>query len=472
MEPPVVPDGEVRAGAEHHAVSLNDVEKARRASVLAYCARLCNPAAIADAADAAFADFRAALETGGRDEVVDLDRVLLEATRDAAAARVEPPSASPRIASRRSSNTCRLMPMLLAARASGRLGASDRAAVERHLTRCPRCRELDSRRDEAEEAYAALLGAPVPGAPAPVAEEPFAPGDPEPEVTAAGPFANDAPEAEPYADDEPLAATEALADHEPFAETEPLSDPAPHDEPAAEPPPPEDALAPRDAEEAGGRTHDRPDTAEYDVLSEGDGSEPRRGDRGRKAIVAVLAAGVVIFAIGLVQLLGGDDESTTQPSPPAAKPAAAPAVAPPADTGPSRAELRFRARLRSLGDRELGPGTTGADVRALQKLLGVQQTGNYGELTAYAVRQFQAGHDLPATGVADQATKRKLARRRKPPESAPVPPPAAPSTPPPANGTTPPPTGGTATPTTPTPGSGTTPPPAGDGTGTAPNSGQ
>src|SRR4051794_32416598 len=90
MEPPVVPDGEVTlAGAGHRAVSLNDVEKQRRASVLAYCARICDPDRIAEAADAAFAELGARLEASGPDQVVDLDRELLEATREAAAARVD-----------------------------------------------------------------------------------------------------------------------------------------------------------------------------------------------------------------------------------------------------------------------------------------------------------------------------------------------------------------------------------------------
>jgi peptidoglycan hydrolase-like protein with peptidoglycan-binding domain len=92
----------------------------------------------------------------------------------------------------------------------------------------------------------------------------------------------------------------------------------------------------------------------------------------------------------------------------------------------------MRARLRSMGDRELGPGTEGDDVKALQKLLGVPQTGTYADLTAFAVGQFQARHGLKATGIADAATKRKLARREHPPKNPPTPP--APSTPPAGSG--------------------------------------
>ena len=56
-----------------------------------------------------------------------------------------------------------------------------------------------------------------------------------------------------------------------------------------------------------------------------------------------------------------------------------------------------------------------ATPKALQKLLGVSQTGNYGELTTFAVTDFQSKHGLKATGIADEATKRALARRSKPP---------------------------------------------------------
>src|SRR3954451_6909978 len=204
MEPPVVPDGSMTpAGVGHRAASMGDVERARRASVLAYCARICDPHRIAEAADAAFAELTAALEAAPSYQTVDLDRMLLEATRDAASKRIDatsPAAPGGRLRSRRSTNTCALMPTLLAGRASGRLGAGDRAAVERHLTKCAACRELEQRRDEAEQAYNSLVGAPVePDEP----QEPFAPGDPEPEVFASRSDSEQQPEA--------LAGTEAFA---------------------------------------------------------------------------------------------------------------------------------------------------------------------------------------------------------------------------------------------------------------------
>jgi hypothetical protein len=553
MEPPVVPDGEVTlAGARRQAVSLNDVERARRASVLAYCARLCDPARIAEAADAAFAELHSQLEAMTSDRAVDLDRMLIESTRDAAAARVDSSSGASRLASRRG-RTCWLMPTLLAARASGRLGASDRAGVERHLARCADCRELARRRDEAEQAYGALLGTPVaPAAPA----EPFAPGDPDPEVAATRGEAETAPVslgdeaaasgaaaagesgavseseeageaeaawAEP-ADDSTLGEAEAAwaetapdeadtpwpepadesaggaeaiwtepaddsADEAEAASAEPASELEPEPasleddrEPTFEP----DHHSPLHQPEVRSRDDDPADaelltqsTAEWDPLAEPDEDERQtevdplaattdRPRRPRRALIAAMfIAGVVILAIGLLQI--GDDDDTDTPTPAerqAAAPAPAQTPAAPAEDAPSRADLRTGARLRALGDRELAPGTSGDDVKALQRLLGVSPTGNYGDLTAFAVGHFQARHDLPATGIADEATKRRLARRPRPPRQAPAPP--ATTSPaesqqqpaqPPATGEAAPPAGQQAP--TPPAQQGATPPPAG-----------
>ena len=508
MEPPVVPDGEVTlAGAGHHAVSLGDVERARRASVLAYCARICDPARIAEAADAAFAGLHAALEAAPSYQTVDLERALLEATREAAAQRVDAAAAAVgRLGSRRATKTCSLMPTLLAARASGRLGASDRAGVERHIARCAACRDLEQRRDEAEQAYAALTGTAVEPDPA---AEPFAPGDPEPEVFASRPEDGGAGEdAAPASDDEPYGYAEEVpaplpqpdevaeepeafgeAEAEAFgeAETEALGEPEALHEPEPEAVDERDAFELRDLEAPpaaadaplGDETAERtvPDepaapengamdarlldppefgspvpapghTEEFDVQAELDREEsdepwdpraklptwrdgaPVGGTRTRRRpswalIGGLFLLGVVILVAGLLQLGGDDDSGTTATRPAERQTAAAPAPAteqPAAEPQPSRAELRRRARLRSLGDRELGPGTTGDDVRALQKLLGVSPTGNFGELTTLAVRDFQAKNGLPATGIADEATKRKLARRSRPPRQAPTPP--------------------------------------------------
>lgn len=486
MEPPVVPDGSVSAaGADDRAVSLGDVQRARRASVLAYCARICDPTRIGEAADAAFAELHAALEAAPSYRPVDLDRMLLEATRHAAAERVDAtaPTSGGRLGSRRSTRTCELMPTLLAARESGRLSASDRAALERHLTKCASCRDLAQRRAEAEQAYTALIGAAVePSDP----QEPFAPGDPEPEVFAsrseaksagamafaaaepeafgqeadrapepddfepegledeAEPQAAAEPEAEPFAepedegfDDEP----EPEAFSEPGAATEPEPEAFSEPEVATEPEPePEDDTSMRLADPPEFELPAPPvHTEEFDAFADepddprdtmpgwrdgapigGKRTRTRRGP-GRGVIIGLFVAGLVILAIGLAQLFSGGDDGGDSGQKPAARQAAATPAPAPAQQ-PTRAELRRRARLRSLGDRELGPGTSGDDVKALQKLLGVSQTGNFGELTTFALTDFQSKHGLKATGIADEATKRKLARRTKPPRQAPTPP--------------------------------------------------
>ena len=60
---------------------------------------------------------------------------------------------------------------------------------------------------------------------------------------------------------------------------------------------------------------------------------------------------------------------------------------------------------------EMGVGTTGANVRSVQAFLiknGYLKLGAptqyYGARTALAVKAFQAAHDLPQTGIVDQAT--------------------------------------------------------------------
>lgn len=212
----VADHGSTAAGASPAgAISPSDLEETRRASVLAYCSRLCDPERIAEAADAAFSGLRATVDASvSAGAMVDLDRALLESTRSAAAERAsaaEPPSRVARIVSSRSGTTCDLMPRLLAGRASGRLGGSDGAAVERHLSRCAACRGHQRRRDEAEQAYAALLHGPAPRLAdlraAPAGVEPAA--EPEP-----------APVPEPVAHAEPAPVAATLAPPPPPGGTE------------------------------------------------------------------------------------------------------------------------------------------------------------------------------------------------------------------------------------------------------------
>jgi sortase A len=85
------------------------------------------------------------------------------------------------------------------------------------------------------------------------------------------------------------------------------------------------------------------------------------------------------------------------------------------------AQRRTQARLDLLGDRQLGPGMTGPDVRELQRLLGMPVTGTFDANTTAAVLAFQRDHGLPQVGRAGSQTKRALARRAHPPSRPPTP---------------------------------------------------
>jgi putative chitinase len=54
-------------------------------------------------------------------------------------------------------------------------------------------------------------------------------------------------------------------------------------------------------------------------------------------------------------------------------------------------------------------GSTGPDVVKLQKALGVTADGSFGAGTETALKQWQAGSGMTATGVADPATLKKIA---------------------------------------------------------------
>ncbi|MEA2471936.1 MAG: putative peptidoglycan binding domain, partial [Thermoleophilaceae bacterium] len=85
------------------------------------------------------------------------------------------------------------------------------------------------------------------------------------------------------------------------------------------------------------------------------------------------------------------------------------------------ARSRVAARLKALGNRQLGPGMTGPDVRELQRLLGMPVTGTFDANTTAAVLAFQRDHRLPQVGQAGSQTKHALARRKHPPSTPPTP---------------------------------------------------
>jgi sortase A len=96
----------------------------------------------------------------------------------------------------------------------------------------------------------------------------------------------------------------------------------------------------------------------------------------------------------------------------------------PAVPGPSARELaqrRTESRLKLLGHRQLVPGMTGADVRELQRLLGMPVSGTFDPNTSAAVLAFQRDHGLPQVGLVGSQTKRALARQPHLPTRPPTP---------------------------------------------------
>jgi sortase A len=138
------------------------------------------------------------------------------------------------------------------------------------------------------------------------------------------------------------------------------------------------------------------------------------------------------------------ETTTTVPAVPAASPA-------------RLAASRKRARLKALGTRPLGPGTSGPDVRELQRLLGMPVTGTFDANTTAAVLAFQRDHNLPQVGVVGSQTKRALARRKHPPSTPPTPADVPQQKPPQGSTTTTPSTTPNQSPQATQPGTGTSP---------------
>jgi hypothetical protein len=175
----------------------------RGGAVLAYAREVCAPADAPGAGAEALARFRAAVWASGDAADLDPERLLLAATRHAAAACARRPTeagAARRILRRDHTDVCAQIPALVVARAEGLLGDADQDRLARHLDRCSACRETEAGFRRAERAYgstahveldsatvAQFLGALAEAAP--VADVP--PPEPEPE-----------PEPEPLAQEE------------------------------------------------------------------------------------------------------------------------------------------------------------------------------------------------------------------------------------------------------------------------------
>jgi hypothetical protein len=147
----VTPRG-VREGQQE---ALEGLVARRGPAVLAYCREVCAPDVAPRAAAEAFARFRAAVHDAPDLAAVDPESLLISATRHAAAsmARVTQPPPGGRRRRGARTETCALVPTLLAARAAGALGSADRNRLARHLTRCEGCRGIEEAFRVAELSY-------------------------------------------------------------------------------------------------------------------------------------------------------------------------------------------------------------------------------------------------------------------------------------------------------------------------------
>jgi hypothetical protein len=195
----VTPQG-IRAG---DPAALAALCERRGGAVLAYCREVCEPAAASAAAAEALARFRAAVWAAADASDLEPERLLLSATRHAAAARARTTfeaSTPRRMLGRGQSVTCVRMPGLIVARAENLLGSADLDRLSRHLERCQACRATEAAFRRAERAYVATAHAPLdtsttalllaalaeaaPVEPPPPVEEP----EPEPVLIAAEPI--------------------------------------------------------------------------------------------------------------------------------------------------------------------------------------------------------------------------------------------------------------------------------------------
>lgn len=162
-----VTPGGIRDGEPAALAAL--VER-RAQAVLGYCAVICAPQDVVPAAAEAFARFRAAVATMPDARALDPERLLLGATRHAAAAVADvprqPPAPRPRRRLRRGAGASppdpRVVAGLLAAGAGGELAPDEAVDLDADLEAHPGLRDLATRTADAEAAYRAPSHAPVP----------------------------------------------------------------------------------------------------------------------------------------------------------------------------------------------------------------------------------------------------------------------------------------------------------------------
>jgi hypothetical protein len=386
----VTPEG-VRDGVP---AALAALVEHRANAVLAYCEAVCSPATVERAAAEAFARFRAAVAAAEDPRSLNPGALLLSATRHAAASMTIAPTPPPDGGLRRklgagrglgASETCALIPGLLAARAEGALSPADEERLARHLERHSACRALADAVERAEGDYASppsrivpigalteimlALTAAAPITAAPEMELDFAEvvlpaTEPAPDPqTAPEPEPPLAPPVQPAPPPEPPPVQSAPQPYQPFEPpTAAALEPDPTttvfqavvvdevDEHPGETDPtvvlPPAAIAPRSA--AGGVAHPRPPHRHLHLPG-------TTGDHGvvyHYVVPGLVVAAALVAAMGVAGVFASDDRQPAAASPittsaPVAPPAGAPPVTPePSVDAEERSALAAERRTR------------------------------------------------------------------------------------------------------------------------------
>jgi peptidoglycan hydrolase-like protein with peptidoglycan-binding domain len=130
-----------------------------------------------------------------------------------------------------------------------------------------------------------------------------------------------------------------------------------------------------------------------------------------RLLLAVLASLLVVLAAALTGVAPARAEEAPAPTDPAATaPPPEQVTAPAPAESPAEAPAEAVAAPVALGDRTLRLGDTGADVVALQELLGVERTGTFDATTKRAVKKVQRAAGLKASGVVGKRALKAIER--------------------------------------------------------------